>query len=322
MKNFSEQKLNRPFISVVIPALNEEKFLSATLQSLTEQDYKNFEVLVVDNNSQDQTAKIAQDFGYKVIFEPKKGVGAARQAGFMATSGEIIASTDADTVVPKDWLSTIAAEFAKDENLAAFGGLYNLSSGSVVTKIAVSFLAYPAHYLDKFLSSGWNLPGANFAVRKTCFLKTGGFNVNFQINEEYDLSQRIRKFGKVKLNPRFLVKTSGRGYKYGFVSWFLRYGAVTFTRIVFKRHSFNKLKTVRQEPSVFNRVILEPLLIGLVVIFLVAASPPFLAEAKGGVAFVHRKIISADHQIKKGERQIRTITIDKVKKLRHKQTIN
>lgn len=306
-------------ISVVVPAYNEENYLPACLASLQKQQFNGeYEIIVVDNNSSDKTAQIAEQAGVKVVFEPRQGVGAARQAGCAISLGEVIAFTDADTIVPENWLSRIVSEFEKDKNLAAFGGLYTLSSSSFFTRLAVSFLAYPAHCLDKIFSGGWNLPGANLAVRKTCFLKTGGFNINFQINEEYDICQRIREFGKVKLAPFFLVKTSGRGYEYGFISWFFRYGPATFSRIVFKKHNFNKLKMVRKE-NCFCQIILEPLLIGLAILFIFVSSPSVSVEAKEGLTFVHKKIISADQQIRAGGQKFKAVIINGAEKLRRKQ---
>jgi len=256
---------SKPKISVVVPAYNEEDYLPACLAALKKQKFNgSYEIIVVDNNSFDKTAQIARDFDCKVVFEPRKGVGSARQAGFAVSSGEIIVSTDADTIVPQDWLSRIAIEFKKDKNLAAFGGLYVLSSGSIFTRLIVFLFVYPVHFLDRFYNGGWNLPGANFAVRKTCFSKTGGFNVNLKINEEFDLSQRIRKFGKVKLSPCFLVKTSGRGYEYGIISWFIRYGPITFSRILLKRYNFQKLKSIRKEIS-HKRVLLEQIILGFLI---------------------------------------------------------
>lgn len=67
-----------PLISVVVPTLNEEKFIERTLVSLINQDFKNYELIVVDNNSLDRTAEIAERFGARVIFEPKAWVIADR----------------------------------------------------------------------------------------------------------------------------------------------------------------------------------------------------------------------------------------------------
>lgn len=89
----------RPAVSVVIPAYNEERYLAACLTSLQKQTLKNFETIVVDNNSTDKTAEIARRFGAKVVKELKQGIIPARERGFREAKAEIIARTDADTIV-------------------------------------------------------------------------------------------------------------------------------------------------------------------------------------------------------------------------------
>ena len=91
-----------PHLSVVIPAYNEEQYLPACLRALRQQkDAPPFEVIVVDNASTDSTACIAGQFGAHVVAEPRKGVARARQSGFEAARAPIVASTDADTIVPR-----------------------------------------------------------------------------------------------------------------------------------------------------------------------------------------------------------------------------
>ncbi|MBI3255845.1 MAG: glycosyltransferase [Candidatus Andersenbacteria bacterium] len=103
-------------ISIVIPAYNEAQAISKTLASLVAQDFSGeFEVIVVDNNSSDGTAQVAKAFqdklNLKVIHEPHQGRGAARAAGFAAAQSRIICSTDADTIVPSNWLTEITAPY-------------------------------------------------------------------------------------------------------------------------------------------------------------------------------------------------------------------
>ena len=66
-------KNGSPAISVVIPAFNEEKYLPACLEALKKQTFKNYELIVVDNNSTDKTAQIAKKFGARVVKEKKQG---------------------------------------------------------------------------------------------------------------------------------------------------------------------------------------------------------------------------------------------------------
>ena len=84
--------------SVIVPAYNEAAYLDRALGSLLHQDYDGeYEVIVVDNNSCDDTAAIAAQYGVQVVTEPQQGVCAARQRGVDCARGEIIISTDADT---------------------------------------------------------------------------------------------------------------------------------------------------------------------------------------------------------------------------------
>ena len=95
-------------VTVVIAAYNEEKDLPKCLTAITTQNFPkdDYEIIVVDNNSTDKTAEIAKSFGVKVITETKQGNTFAVKKGMDGAMGEIIANTDADTVVFSDWLST------------------------------------------------------------------------------------------------------------------------------------------------------------------------------------------------------------------------
>ena len=87
---------------MVIPAYNEADYLPAALRSLRAQDFPGaVEVIVVDNGSTDGTAVLARRLGARVVEEHAPGVCASRQRGTLAARGEIVVSTDADTVHPR-----------------------------------------------------------------------------------------------------------------------------------------------------------------------------------------------------------------------------
>lgn len=267
---FSESFHKNPFdplVSVVIPAFNEEQYLTKALQSIVNQEFQNFELIVVNNNSTDKTAEIAESFGAKVIFESQRGVGYARQAGFLEAKGEIIATTDADTILPRNWLSRIVSEFEKDGKLAAFGGLYTLYSGPLTARFTISRFARSAWTLDKIFSRGWGLPGVNFAVKKEAFLKVGGFKSELSLGEDAEISRRLKKVGRVLLDPRFLVQTSGRRYRSGLLLGLMAYIPNGIVRIVFNKHKFLKLPTIRSERSFFARRVNQFLLLLVIVLF-------------------------------------------------------
>ena len=105
-------------VSIVIPAYNEAHHLQACLDSIATQNIQPYEVIVVDNNSRDQTAQIATSYSFvRVIRERRQGIVYARNAGFNAARGEIIARIDADDILPPSWLAQIHA-FYRDPHHA------------------------------------------------------------------------------------------------------------------------------------------------------------------------------------------------------------
>ncbi len=203
-----------PLLSVVIPAYNEEKYLVKTLRSLRAQSFSDFELIVVDNNSSDNTATIALQFGAKVIRQNKPGIAPSRQAGFEASRGKFIITTDADTIHYADWLSKIIERFDREE-VVAVGGLYRLTSGVITARFFFPHLAMIFWKLDNWKSGVWSLPGCNLAIRADAFYKVGGFNQNLNIGEDAEICQRLKKVGKVVFDPELLVITSGRRYHDG-----------------------------------------------------------------------------------------------------------
>ncbi len=204
------------FISVVIPAYNEERYLGRCLQALHTQSYpaSRFEIIVVDNGSTDATADIARRLGARVVSEPRKGVARARQTGFEAARSEIIASTDADTTVPAFWLARIAAHFEADPDLGAVYGPVHWPNGRPVEQLA---LRYPATWVlwasNRVGRSLWW--GSNFAVQWEVFYAAGGFPVDWPSGEDTDLSLRVSRIAPVRFDPDLTVHASSRRLREG-----------------------------------------------------------------------------------------------------------
>src|SRR3989344_8658108 len=99
-------------ITIIVPVRNNQDTIARCLKALGRQDYSNFEVIVVDNDSDYETKKIIKNFlndkRFKYIAEMRIGRGAARQAGVETSRGEVIAMVDADCVPPNDWISKIS----------------------------------------------------------------------------------------------------------------------------------------------------------------------------------------------------------------------
>jgi peptidoglycan/xylan/chitin deacetylase (PgdA/CDA1 family)/GT2 family glycosyltransferase len=235
----SDSSKGLPSVSVVIPAYNEEEYLPSCLESIRKQDYAaEYEIIVVDNASTDNTAKIALDWGAKVVYESKRSPACARQKGVETTTGEIIAFIDADTQAPTCWLSTIVSRFLQEPETVVISGPYAYCDAGSIARIATYASNFISLILDQFFRKAFNKGGAiwgcNFAVRRSALLEIGGFDTSIRFyGEEYELSLRLKRVGKGIIMPRLFVLTSARRLKrMGVVTqywnWIVDYFSVLF----------------------------------------------------------------------------------------------
>jgi len=226
------------FVSVVIPAHNEEIYLLQCLKSIENQDYAcEYEVIVVDNASTDNTAQIARDWGAKVVYEGKRSPACARQRGAEIAKGKIIAFIDADTQAPAHWLSTIVWRFLCEPETVVISGPYAYYDAGKIARIASygNFISIITDQLfRKAFNKGSAVWGCNFAVRRSALLEVGGFDTSIRFyGEEYELSLRLKKAGKGGIIPWLFVLTSSRRLKrIGVVNqywnWIVDYFSVLF----------------------------------------------------------------------------------------------
>ena len=130
-------------VSVIVPVYNEEKFIKKCLESLTNQQEKADEIIVIDNNCRDKTIDIAKKFPVRIVRETVQGMIAARNRGFNEAKHEIIARVDADVIVPPDWIKTIKQDFFQEKIDALTGPLifYDLVFPSpIYSEIYFSFM--------------------------------------------------------------------------------------------------------------------------------------------------------------------------------------
>ena len=118
-------------ISVVVPTYNEEQNIERCLRSLADQTVPrdSYEIIVVDGNSKDRTRELAEPLADKVFIQTSKRVGGARNDGAMAASGDIVATTDADCILPQDWVERIGRNFAEREIVQLYGTVYPIEGG-------------------------------------------------------------------------------------------------------------------------------------------------------------------------------------------------
>lgn len=202
----------KPLISIVIPTLNEEKYLPNAITSiLRQQNAPSFEIIVADCNSCDKTVEIAKRLANKVVENCKCTAAAARQAGAIAAQGELIAFIDADVILPPSFLSNVPKLFTDKNTALAYGPISPLESGKLTRFFTKGFFTVylgAMHKLKKPMGVGTNL-----IVRKSAFFKISGFNTSLKTGEDLDLQKRMQKIGKLKYARNLWVYASMRRVK-------------------------------------------------------------------------------------------------------------
>jgi glycosyltransferase involved in cell wall biosynthesis len=197
-----------PFVSIIVPTLNEEKYIENCLKALKSQDYKGkYEIIVADGMSKDNTVKIAKKYADKVILVKKRGAGAGRNAGAKIAKGVIFFFIDADTVASFNLITEITKVMRKGEVIGASCPVLPLSAN------ISEFLLY--WFYNQFVKASLiakkpQIAGICCAYEREAFEKIGGFNEKMKTLEDHDLSLRISKFGEIKFVESTFVLTSPR----------------------------------------------------------------------------------------------------------------
>lgn len=190
--------MNTLSVSIVIPALNEESYISRCLVSVLEQDYPRdrLEVVVVDNGSVDATASIARRFPVRVIEEPRAGVAGARNAGIRAARGEIVAFIDADCIAKPAWLRELLSG-SDDKTIGCFAGdILPVPDGGLISDYIHDRRLISQEAL--LSSTPPVAAGANIAYRKSVFEEIGCFDEKFTEGEDGDLFWRFMKSNRLQ----------------------------------------------------------------------------------------------------------------------------
>ena len=191
-----------PNISIVIPAYNEGNNIFSCVNSLKAQNLprNDYEIIVVDNNSTDNTLEILKNLGVIQTVEDEKGPAAAKNAGIPLAKGNIIAFIDGDCIATKDWLKNIASGFEKSDVGCVAGGITAMEDDNLSPLerflIKKGHLSQAQHIENSFLPFAAT---ANAAYRKEVFDRIGLFDEGLLIGEDADLSWRMQLFTDYKL---------------------------------------------------------------------------------------------------------------------------
>ena len=184
---------NQHFVSIIIPALDEEKYISKCLMALRNMAFpkEQYEIILVDNGSRDGTVEIAKEFGVEILEKPDGTIGSLRNYGAKHATGSILGFIDADCQVSINWLRDALHNFACPVVAAVGCRLAHDAS----TWVAKSWsLMHSAKVKEG--ETHW-LPSGNMVVRRKYYDEVNGFDERLRTTEDYDLCQRLRKKGYV-----------------------------------------------------------------------------------------------------------------------------
>jgi len=221
------RKVKNPKISVIIPTLNEEKYLEKTLLSIKAQTIKQpYEIIVSDGKSKDRTVEIAKRYADKIVICNKKGISVGRNLGAKYAEGEILVFIDADTILLPNTLEEVYKEVKKKK-------VALVSCPAAPSSYSLSFY-FLYWFLNQFSKSSIKIgkpqiAGMFMATKKKLFDLVGGFDEKLKIVEDYDFSERISKFGKVKIVKSTFVLTSPRRIE----KWGIVKGAAKYIGIIY-----------------------------------------------------------------------------------------
>jgi glycosyltransferase involved in cell wall biosynthesis len=224
--------------SVVVPAYNAASTLPALLRSLSIQSYQDFETVLVDDASRDETAGIAQSYPCKVLRMPEnRGPARCRNEGARSALGEILVFTDSDCEVAPNWLERMNQHFRNGDVDAMMGRL--VLRPSTFLGDSISALGFPAggsigfEKIWKVDKEGLtdSLSSCNCAIRKSLFWKIGGFDESFPYagGEDSLFAYHLKKAGcRIRFCPDVVAYHGARDSLRSFLRWQFRRGQSSY----------------------------------------------------------------------------------------------
>lgn len=203
-------------VSVVVPAYNEQELLPACLEALLGQTRPPDEIIVVDNNSDDRTAEIAHSYGVTVLSESRQGIMPAVWTGMNASTGDIIARCDADSIVPPYWIEQIETIFHSHPNAAGVTGVGKFyGTDQIRANLAQGWYMYAYFLLVGSALANWPLFGSNCAIRRTVWreIKDTVHKGHADIHDDMEISAHIPPTQPIIFRPSLTVEISARALR-------------------------------------------------------------------------------------------------------------
>ncbi len=227
-----------PRVSVVVCAYNSERTMEACLASLEALDYPDYEVIVVNDGSEDRTLEIAERFPFcRIISQQNEGLSAARNVGAEAAQGEIVAYTDSDCVADPDWLAYLIARMEAGKLNACGGPNFPPPEDSLVPAAVAVSPGGPTHVLisDEVAE---HIAGCNMAFRRDVLLALGGFDPIYRAaGDDVDICWRFQDAGHaIGFSPAAVVWHFRRNTVRAYLNQQRGYGKAE--ALVYAKHPF------------------------------------------------------------------------------------
>lgn len=197
-------------VSVVIPTFNRAAFIADALQSVLNQTFQDFEIIVVDDGSTDDTAQIVQHVGdtrVRYLYQENRGVSAALNTGWRAARGEYIARLDSDDM----WLPTLLQELVNtldaDPTLGvAYARAQGMNAqGEPLPQLLGARERFPGDTLASLVYSDFVCPMA-VIIRRAALEQVGGYDESLFATEDWDVWIRIAQSYRIAYVPRVLAR--------------------------------------------------------------------------------------------------------------------
>lgn len=190
-----------PNFSIIIPTKNEEQNIGNCLDSIfsVSWDKGDFEIILIDNGSTDRTIEIVRAFDVTYFVRPNDTLGGLRNFGAWKSNGKILAFLDADCTVHSSWLRE-ASRYLADKEVACFGSPPIVPPGSTW----VQRTWFQVRQKRNPGETEW-LESMNMFVRRDAFISVGGFDEELITCEDYDISLRLKRVGKLMVEPRIVA---------------------------------------------------------------------------------------------------------------------
>ncbi|WP_409048062.1 glycosyltransferase family 2 protein [Microbacterium sp. HA-8] len=205
-----------PAVTVAISVKDDGELLRRCLRALAQQTTRPSEVIVVDNGSSDESARIAKEAGARVISHPSGGIAAASAAGYAAASGEVIARLDADCVPSSTWIRSLLEALDGRPDVGAVTGGARYIGGPVEWQRVAAFL-YLGAYRAVLTPALGHVPlfGSNMAMRSSAWAAVSAevHRDDIYVHDDLDLSFHLGARHRIIVAPRAEIGIAWRPFR-------------------------------------------------------------------------------------------------------------